>query len=104
MAYVDEHVVAAHLNAAAAGTNLKFEASESSEPECEDAEVLVNQDGAVLANLSFQVGGGYVCLNRYGYKTPGDAGSFYSQQLGHWGVQPEDLDALLPAVQAALAE
>ena len=102
MPYVDENTIAAHLNAAAAGTNLSFQAQEQ-EDESVDAEVLVLRDGVALDTVSFQVGGGYVCLNRYGYTTPGDFSTFYSETAGQWGVQPDDLDALLPALQKALA-
>lgn len=101
MAFMDETNVVTRLNAAAKGTDLEFYV-ESPYDDDGDAEVCARRAGVKVEHLAFQVGGGYVCLNRYGHETPGVSASFFMQQLGDWGVQPQDLDALFPAFQAAL--
>lgn len=46
-----------------------------------------------------QVNSGYVALNTYGHKEPGNEASFYSMQHGLWGVQPEDFEQLAAAIR-----
>lgn len=101
MGIITEYDVARHLSKAAQGTPYSFSVEEE-EDDATDAEIRGYACNVLVDRLAFQVGGGYVALNHYGYGTPGDAGTFYMRQLGTWGVQPSDLDALLPAWMAAI--
>lgn len=46
-----------------------------------------------------QVNPGYVGLNTYGYKEPGNRASLYCLQHGLWGVQPEDFEQLAAGIR-----
>jgi len=101
MAVVDGDYVRRYLSGAVVVPGLTFQL-EPDDDESVDEEVKLLLQG-VDVQVSVQVGGGYVVLNRYGYSRPGDPGSFYAQSLGDWGIQPGDLAELAKAVSLEVA-
>ncbi len=93
MAYVDEIFVKKALEALGLPAHVALTAVEADD-ESVDAEVQVHLHGEEENKFAVQCGGGYLCLNEYGYARPGDTGSFYSRQWGRYGVQPDDLAKL----------
>ena len=97
---IDVPFVTRYLRDQASIPGITFKGTEA-DHDGEDGEVKVFLDGRDVL-LSVQVGGGYLCLNQYGYTKPGDSGSFYSRHLWSGGVQPGDLVAMVMRVEDAL--
>ncbi len=101
MAYVTAEMVVAHLNKYFAGTQVQARMDPEFEDDCDpsvDEAVQFTLGGEPVDELAVQVGGGYVCLNQYGYSGTGASRRMtQSTMLGSWGVQPADLEALSAA-------